>query len=234
MAGKYDDAIKTLNRVLILDPNHQEARERLRVSSVRKNLLPKLAQSQQQLRDEPQSGRAHAEVAELYNSLGMNAEAEQEYLKAVALEPSNSRFYGGLCVNYSEWHKLDQTVECYQKAIKLDPNHVYYLSLGDAYLGQGKFDEAIAAYQKSIAKKPTFTFGLYQLGYAYMKKGQPRDAVEPLRKLLAIEPNHIYGNHMLGLAYAQLGEKNAAMQHYYVLQNLNPQLAENLLKSIPK
>jgi hypothetical protein len=24
------------------------------------------------------------------------------------------------------------------------------------------------------------------------------------------------------------------MQYYYVLQNLNPQLAENLLKSIPK
>ena len=108
------------------------------------------------------------------------------------------------------------------------------MSMGNVYLDQGKIDEAIAAYQKSIEKKPTFTFGLYQLGYAYLKKGQPLDAVEPLRKLIAIEPNHIYGNHSLGLAYAELGEKTAAMQQYYVLQNLNPALAADLLKSIPK
>jgi tetratricopeptide (TPR) repeat protein len=95
-------------------------------------------------------------------------------------------------------------------------------------------DDAIAAYQKSIERKPTFTFSLYQLGYVYMKQGRPQEAIEPLRKLLAIEPNHIFGNHSLGLAYAQTGDKTGAMQQYYVLQNLNPRLAANLLEAIPK
>jgi hypothetical protein len=30
------------------------------------------------------------------------------------------------------------------------------------------------------------------------------------------------------------GEKNGAMQQYYILQTLNPKLAADLLKSIPK
>jgi len=189
---------------------------------------------EQRVRDEPQSSSARAQLAQTYNSLGMNAEAEQPYLKAIELEPSNSIIYGSHCVNYTEWHKYDKAVECYQKALKLDPNHVYYLSLGNAYAKQGKFDEAIDAYNKSLEKKPTFTFSLYQLGYAYFKKGQAREAVEPLRKLIAIEPNHVYGNHLLGVAYATLGDKTAAMQQYYVLQSLNPQLAADLLRSIPK
>jgi tetratricopeptide (TPR) repeat protein len=190
---------------------------------VRKDLQPRLAQLQQQLRDEPRSGGAHAQLAQAYNGLGMHAEAEQDYLKAIALEPSNHRFRGGLCVNYTEWKKLDEAIECYQKAIKLDPNHVYYLSLGNRYLEQGKFDEAIAAYQKSIEKKPRFTFGLYQLGFVYIKNGQPADAVGPLQRLLEIEPNHLQGNHALGLAYAQLGQTTAAMQQYFVLKDLRTQ-----------
>jgi tetratricopeptide (TPR) repeat protein len=199
MARKYDEANEALSRVLVLDPNHVLALDHLRVAALRKDLLPKLAAFQQRVRDEPQSSSAREQLAQTYNSLGMNEEAEQEYLKAIEVDPSNYKLYGGHCVNYSEWHKYDKAVECYQKALKLNPNHVYYMSLGNAYADQGKLDEAIDAYNKSLEKKPTFTFSLYQLGYAYFKKGQAREAVEPLRKLIAIEPNHIYGNHLFRL-----------------------------------
>ena len=234
MAGKYDDAIKTLSRVLVLDPGHDEARERLRVSSLRKNLFPQLEGMEKRIRDEPENAEAHAELGQSYNALGMYAEAEQEYVRAIELAPKDSDFHGRLCVDYSEWGRFDKAIDCYKEAIKKDPNHVYYLSLGDAYQNQGKLDEAIAAYQKSLEKKPTFTFALYQLAYAYMKKGDAQSAIEPLQKMLAVEPKSAVGNHALGLAYAQTGDKNGAMQQYYILQSINPRLAADLMRSIPK
>lgn len=233
MAGKHNDAIKTLNRVLVLDPNHSEARERLRVSSIRKD-MPNLDLLRQQIEDNPRSSHARAELGQAYNSMGLFAEAEQEYLKAVALDPRNADSRVRLCVNYSEWGKLDLGIECYQQAIKLKSHHVLFMSLGDLYQRQGKLEEAAVAYHKSIEMKPTFTFSLYGLGFVLIKQGRDQEAIEPLRRLLEVEPKHIYGNHALGIAYARTGNKTGAMQQYYTLQNLNPRLAAELLTIIPK
>jgi tetratricopeptide (TPR) repeat protein len=234
MAGTYDDAIKTLNQVLVLDPSHSEARERLRVSSLRKTSSLELEKYKQQVAENPDSGKAHAALGQMYNSLGMFAEAEQEYQIAVDLEPKNTDSLNRQCVNYGEWGKTEQGIECYQRLIKLKRHHVLYLSLGDLYERQGKFVEAATAYQNAIELKPTFTFALYGLGAVRMRQGQYEEAIEPLRKLLEVEPKHIAGNHALGLTYARTGNKTGAMQQYYILQNLNPRLAAELLVTIPK
>lgn len=107
MAGKYDDAIQTLNQVLVMDPDHSEARERLRVSSVRKNLWPKLEALKQNVVQRPESHTARAELGDAYKAFGMFAEAEQEFLKALELEPGNFDYKLALCVDYSEWGKVD-------------------------------------------------------------------------------------------------------------------------------
>ena len=77
---------------------------------------------------------------------------------------------------------------------------------------------------------PTFTYSLYNLGAAYLKLGRAQDAIEPLRKVIQLEPTHVYANHALGLVYVELGNKTGAMQQYYVLKQLNPNAAADLLK----
>jgi tetratricopeptide (TPR) repeat protein len=111
---------------------------------------------------------------------------------------------------------------------------VLFWSLGNLYERQGKFEEAGIAYQKSIELKPTFTFALYSLAFVLQKQGKNEEAIEPLRRLLEVEPKHLYGNHALGVAYALTGNKTGAMQQYYILQNLNPRLAEDLKRLIPE
>jgi tetratricopeptide (TPR) repeat protein len=234
MAEKYDEAIKTLSRVLVLQPTHADARDRLRVANARKNLLPKLDHYKNDALENPQKASARMNLADTYYALAMYAEAEVEYLKAVELDPKDWRLHGKLCVNYAEWKQQEKAVACYQEAIKKDPNHVYYFSLGHLYEQLGKPDEAIAAYKQSLEKKPTFAMALYQLAGVYIAKRDLRNAIEPLRKLLAEEPTHEYGNFTLGQVYAQLGDNTGAMQQYYVLQSLNPRLAADLLKQISK
>ena len=234
MAQEYDEAIKTLSRVLVLQPNHEDARDRLRVAGARKNLLPKLDQYRNDALENPEKASSRIRLADTYYALAMYAEAEQEYVKAIELEPKNSRLHGKLCVNYAESNQLEKAAACYQEAIKKDPNHVYYFSLGHSYERLGKLDEAIAAYKQSLEKKPTFTVSLYQLAGIYVKKRELRNAIDPLRKLLAEEPTHEHGIFTLGQVYAALGDNEGAMQQYYTLQNLNPRLAANLLQQISK
>ncbi|MFN2407114.1 MAG: tetratricopeptide repeat protein [Pyrinomonadaceae bacterium] len=234
MAQKYDEAIKTLSRVLVLQPTHADARDRLRVANARKNLLPKLDQYKNEALENPRKASARMNLADTYYALAMYAEAEVEYLKAVELEPKDWRLHGKLCVNYAEWKQQEKAVACYQDAIKKDPNHVYYFSLGYLYEQLGKPDEAIAAYKQSLEKKPAFTMALYQLAGVYVAKRELRTAIEPLRKLLAEDPTHEHGNFTLGQVYAQLGDNTGAMQQCYVLQGLNPRLAADLLKQISK
>ena len=234
MAQEYDRAIKTLSRVLVLQPDHADARDRLRVANARKDLSPKLQQYKNDAFENPQNAVARANLADTYNSLAMFEEAEPEYLKAIELDPKNSRLHGKHCVNYSEWHKREKAVACYLEAIKKDPNHVYYFSLGNQYERLGQLDEAIAAYKQSLEKKPAFTYALYQLATVYITKRELRSAIDPLRKLLAEEPKHEHGNFALGQVYAMIGDNTGAMQQYYILQNINPRLAANLLQLIPK
>jgi Tfp pilus assembly protein PilF len=75
---------------------------------------------------------------------------------------------------------------------------------------------------------------LYQLAGVYIRKRELRNAIDPLHKLLAEEPNNQHRNFTLGQVYALLGDNTGAMQQYYILQNLNPRLAADLLKQIPK
>lgn len=154
MAGKYDEAIQTLSQVLVMAPDHSEARERLRVSSVRKNLLPQLEELKQNVVQRPESASARAELADTYKALAMFAESEQEYLKALEMEPGNFDYKLGLCVDYSEWGKVDQSGECYKDVVKRKQHHVLFWSLSLMYERQGNMEQAIATYQKSLELKP--------------------------------------------------------------------------------
>jgi protein O-GlcNAc transferase len=234
MAQRHEEAITTLSKVLEMKPNHVDARDRLRAATARKHLLPKLEQYKRQVAEKPDNADAHSQLASAYNSLGMFAEAEVEYLKAIELDPKNGNFYNLLAIDYSEWGKLDKAIEYYKKAIDLKPQHVLYFSLGTAYGRQGNLAEAVKAYQESIKIKPTFTYALYSLALIYSKQDRYQDSIELLRKVVELEPRHIFAQHALGMVYIQTGEKTGAMQQYYLLKNLDSNLAADLLARIPK
>jgi tetratricopeptide (TPR) repeat protein len=179
------------------------------------------------------AGAAFQRANDQEKALGMFTEAEKEYQTAIKLDGDNGDYYNLLGINYMEWGKAENAIEAYQQAVKFKPNHVYYYSLGGAYEKLGRLDEAVNAYKKSVEIKPLDRV-LYQLGGIALKQGRHDEAVEFFRNVLALDATHVYANHGLGLVYAVMGNRTGAMQQYYILQNLNPALAADLLRSIPK
>lgn len=66
------------------------------------------------------------------------------------------------------------------------------------------------------------------------KQGTYTDATESLCKVLQSEPTNVYANHALGLIYVMTGDMTAAMQQYYVLKDLNADVAADLMRAISK
>jgi tetratricopeptide (TPR) repeat protein len=217
-----------------MDPDHADARDRLRAANARKRMRPMLDEYKKYVAERPNDPLAHEQLGQTYNGFGMFAEAEVEYLRALELDPKNADFNNRLAIDYDEWGKTEKSIDYYQKTIELKPHHVLYLSLGTAYEKLGKLEEAAKAYQESIKIKPTFTNALYSLALIDAKQDRPQEAIELLRKVVQIEPRNVFAQHALGVLYVRTGEKNGAMQQYYILQTLNPKLAADLLKSIPK
>jgi Flp pilus assembly protein TadD len=234
MARRFDEAIASFNRVLELKPDHTIARERLQVATARKELAPKLEAWKQGVIEKPNDAQAHAQLGHGFNASGMFAEAEAEFQTAIRLDPENADYDNLQAINYSEWGKNEKAIESFKRAISLKPHHVLYFSLGNTYQKLGRLDEAAQAYQRSIEIKPSFTYGLYQLGLIYSGQGRHSDAINLFRKVLDVEPRDVYANHALGVSYAVIGNKTGAMQQYYILKDLNPDLAASLLSLIPK
>ena len=82
-------------------------------------------------------------------------------------------------------------MEEFLQALKLNPeNDFAYIGLGDLYVQQSKWDDAITAYQNALARNDS---GLTrtQLANAYILQGKPDAAVAELQKATAKDAKDI-------------------------------------------
>lgn len=76
----------------------------------------------------------------------------------------------------------------FQQAIDLDPRHFRALTnLGNAWLEEGRVDEAIDCYKRAIAINDEFANAHHNLGVAYRRKGQIGPSVRELRRAQRVQ-----------------------------------------------
>jgi cytochrome c-type biogenesis protein CcmH/NrfG len=75
-----------------------------------------------------------------------------------------------------------------------------HFRLGDALMGQGKFDEAVAAYRQAISIKPDFAKAYSNLGDALMGQGKFDEAIAAYRQAIGIRPDLAEAHSNLGNA----------------------------------
>ena len=70
------------------------------------------------------------------------------------------------------WYKkgFDKAIECYDKAIELDPNNPAWNNMGLAYDDKKEYDKAIECYEKAIKLEPNDSKAWLNIGVAYYVK----------------------------------------------------------------
>src|SRR5215510_13390874 len=116
---------------------------------------------------------------------------------------------------------------CYRQVLTVQPNLAEgHFRLGDALMGQGKFDQAVAAYRQAISIKPDFAKAYSNLGNALIGQGKLDEAIAACRRAIGIKPDFAKAYSNLGNALSAQGKLDEAVAAYRRAIGIKPDLAE--------
>ena len=180
---------------------------------------------------DPSDAAAFRGLADAYQSMNRDAEAEAIYKQAIELKPDYWAGYNYLGVFYYNHGHFDKALEQFKQVIKFAPNNFLgYRNVGSMYYFLGKLSDARDLYEKSIEVQPNY--GAYSnLGTVYYKLGNFDKAAKMYQNALDKNNNDyvMWGN--LGAAQHFIKGRSKESQESY---NKAIDLAEQQLKINPK
>jgi eukaryotic-like serine/threonine-protein kinase len=138
-------------------------------------------------------------------------EAEQEFKKAIELNPGNASAHYWYANLLGVTGRFNEAIAESKTAKEIDPFSLLVITnLGRAYYRAHEYDKASEYLKRVLEENPKNSSAAYVLGYVYIQKEMYGEAIETLEKLsttrkwLAAAP--------LGYAYAKAGRKADALK----------------------
>jgi tetratricopeptide (TPR) repeat protein len=125
--------------------------------------------------------------------------------------------------------QIDEAIQEYQTAIRIQPAAVAYRSLGAIYQTRGLINEAIEQYELAVRLQPSDADAHSLLATAYAESGALDKAIEHFRMAVQLQPDSANAQYNLGAAYLGKGLPREATHHLESAVRLNP--AETLFRS---
>ncbi len=179
--------------------------------------------------------------AQIHYDLGVQAQqsgvvqgALQEYQEALKLDPNLPEAHNalGLLLHLS-FNRPDDAVRHYKDAIKIRPTFSEVkTNLGNVYLDQHRFDEAIGLYEQALNDMlyPTPFIAQGNLGWALYKKGDTAKGLEQIRAAVTTNPKFCLGYKNLGLIQEEQGQTADACRQFARYRENCPDVAEAYLR----
>ncbi len=162
-----------------------------------------------------------------YEQLGRKYLEEKDYLSALRfLNKSQEKgrktaeLYGNLGTVSVNLQKLEQAINYYQEALKLNPKlSVVYRNLARLFSQIGQEKEASEYwYQAFLLDNELNTAAeYYQLGNKFFKENEREKAMFSCRKATELNPNHILAYDLLGQILVKQNQKKEAVETYQKL-----------------
>ena len=138
--------------------------------------------------------------------------AEQEFKRAIDLNPNYATTYHMSGFNYSLMERHEQAILTVKKALELDPVSLGIITdLGVIYYFARQYDKAIEQYQKVLELDPGFIRAYVTLGSSYGQKGMYEEAIDMIQKAMDLSGDRAKIA-ALGRVYALSGEKEEALK----------------------
>jgi cytochrome c-type biogenesis protein CcmH/NrfG len=95
-----------------------------------------------------------------------------------------------------------------------------YDRLGDAYLRNGRFDEAKDALNRAVVLEPSSTAPYILLGETFLKLSEPIQALHYLDHAEKMDPSNYLTHNLLGQAYKATGQVEEANREFRMVVDL--------------
>lgn len=141
-------------------------------------------------------------------------DSETLFKHSAAVTENNYLALSNVAGSLFEHHRLDEALDYYQRAIRINPRHADALnSIGAVLAAQGS-DEAIDWYHRALAAQPNHADALFNLGNAMAKLDRHVEALEFYERALQVQPVNAPARNNLGNSLLKLGKTDAAVIQY--------------------
>ncbi len=185
-ATALEEAVRCFEQATTLDPTFAEAFGAWAnvyvaaggASVAFRDVMPRARElADRALALDPDSSAAHAALANIAFQFDHNwKRAEEEFRKAIALNPSNvdaHRFFGLFLIAFE---RFDEAKEEFRWLVRLAPRDGLGGMLAWAELESGNFDTAIETARRRVEEDPSSVGAHVALGMFYLAAGRPEDA----------------------------------------------------------
>jgi tetratricopeptide (TPR) repeat protein len=174
---------------------------------------------QRALRDNPSSAEALYGIGSVYLNQNKNAAARESFERALKLQASYPDTFpdawNNLGVIGTREGRMDDSVQCFQKALAQNPHHLLSLdNLGNAYRVQKRWDEARKVLERALEVSPQDPEANYSLGMVYAQTGDTAKAYEYLQRALRARPNYPEALNNLGVLYLVTERRDQAVESF--------------------
>jgi tetratricopeptide (TPR) repeat protein len=170
-------------------------------------------------RDDPSSAEALYGIGSVYLNQNKNAAAREMFERAVKLQANYPDTlpdaWNNLGVIATREGHVDDSVRCFQEALRLSPHHLLSLdNLGNAYRLQKKWGEARKVLEHALEIAPDDPEANYSLGMVFAQADDTGNAYEYLQRALKARPVYPEALNNLGVLYLNTQRRNQAVASF--------------------
>jgi tetratricopeptide (TPR) repeat protein len=151
------------------------------------------------------------ELGEAYLKAGKNQEAIRWYEQALRRQPSYAAAKKQLVVALFATGQVERAIQTLKNAA---PDTIVLTNLGNAYLRQGKTEQAKQALQRALRLDPDAPEALNLLGLAQLQSGNPKEAETRFREAIRILPELAAAHNNLANVLTTAGDYRQAAYHF--------------------
>lgn len=204
--GRYEEAIRTCNRVIALSANQ-----------------PRLAAT------------ANLRIGNAYMAQGKFGNAEVAFERAVALNPTDAESYNNLGEARGELKQYQRALEAFNKAIILDQRLLkakYNQAVSYDRIGNFRYSEFV--FRSLIKNSPGYSLAYDGLAVTLSKAGRAKEAIAFHEKAIALDPREPSYYYNCAISYLMMGNTAKALELQEKLKALDPAVADRLASVIVK
>lgn len=155
-------------------------------------------------------GHTQLGIARLFYDLDWKG-AQDEFKKAIKMNPSYSDAYHMNSYAMIAEGKLDEAMESALRSREMDPLSIMKLiTVGNIFVFERRTDEAIIQYQKALEMDSNSGLARWSLGNAYLSKRRLSEAIDEFNKAILLSGDSPDEPAGLAIAYALAGNRTEA------------------------
>ena len=166
---------------------------------------------------------AHTALAAIHHRSTWDwAKAEQEFKRAIELDPSYATAYQFYALLLATMGRQEEAIATVKRAQELDPlSLIINAALGRQLYLARRYDQASEQFRKALELDPRFSMAHYRLGQVYLEQGLYEEAIAEFSEARTISRDSPHELSGLAHAYAVSGRRGRAEEILAELSELS-------------